>query len=188
MKEICKKYLAHVGEYTTLCPPMTADYGCFLSVGDCTFINCNFNILDSGGITIGNHVFIASNVGIYTATHPIRSIERQHGTEYKGYNISFPVVIKDEVWIGAHAIILPGVTIGERAVVAAGSVVTKDVPPDTVVAGNPARVMRKIDQKEILSEKELEELEKLANDPTKTLQKRGLAQATLDFQKGGIKR
>ena len=88
---------------------------------------------------IGDNVWIAPNVGIYAAGHPLDVEDRIAGEEY-----AFPVTIEDNVWIGGGVSIIGGVTIGKNAVVAAGSVVIRDVPPDTLVAGNPAKVVRKI--------------------------------------------
>ena len=88
---------------------------------------------------IGNNAFIAPNVGIYTAGHPFDVKQRNEGLEY-----AFPVTIGDNVWIGAQASILPGVTIGDNTVIAGGSVVTKDIPANVIAAGNPCRVIRKI--------------------------------------------
>lgn len=121
-------------------PPFTCDYGCHITIGDNFFSNYNLCILDCGEVIIGDNVMIAPNVSIYTATHPLDAHERCIiGKEY-GYTIK----IGNKVWIGGNAIILPGVTIGDEAVIAAGSVVTKDVPAKCVVAGSPARIIKKL--------------------------------------------
>ena len=86
---------------------------------------------------IGDHAFIGPNVSIYTACHPLDAAERNTGAEW-----ALPVTIGDSVWIGGGAIILPGVTIGNNVVIGAGAVVTRDVPDNTVVAGNPARIIK----------------------------------------------
>ncbi|MEH6446580.1 MAG: sugar O-acetyltransferase [Oceanospirillaceae bacterium] len=119
-------------------PPLEITYGCHLSLGDKSFINSGAMILDNGKVTIGKQVMLGPRVQIYTAAHSLDIELRAAGEE-----TAKPVVIADKVWIGGGAIILPGVTIGEGAVVGAGSVVTKDVEPADRVAGNPARSILK---------------------------------------------
>ena len=118
-------------------PPFYTAFGKNTRVGKGVFINFGCTFLDQGGITIGDGVFIAPDVKILTEGHP-EEPSRRHTLLTK------PVVIGDRVWIGAGATILPGVTIGENAIVAAGAVVSRDVEPDTIVGGVPARVLRKI--------------------------------------------
>ena len=120
-------------------PPFYCDYGFNIEVGRNLFINYNCTILDVAKVNIGDNVLIAPNVSIYTAGHPLHADTRKTGYEY-----GIPVTIGDNVWIGGNRIIMPGVTVGCNSVIGAGSVVTKDVPDWTVVAGNPARVIRKI--------------------------------------------
>lgn len=120
-------------------PPFYCDYGFNIEVGRNLFINYNCTILDVAKVNIGDNVLIAPNVSIYTAGHPLHADTRKTGYEY-----GIPVTIGDNVWIGGNSIIMPGVTVGCNSVIGAGSVVTKDVPDWTVVAGNPARVIRKI--------------------------------------------
>ena len=120
-------------------PPFQCDYGSNLSVGNNVYFNFNCVVLDVVKVEIGNNVLIGSNTQLLTATHPIGKTERLKGLEY-GERIE----IGDSVWLGAGVIVCPGVKIGSGAVVGAGSVVTKDVAPDTVVAGNPARIIRHI--------------------------------------------
>jgi maltose O-acetyltransferase len=98
-------------------------------------------ILDCNEVRIGNHVMIGPNVQLYTAAHDLRAEPRNRGIE-----VAKPITIEDNVWIGGGAIVLPGVRIGRNAVVGAGAVVSRDVPANTVVAGNPARVIREIEQ------------------------------------------
>ncbi len=128
--------LTTVDEATVVNPPFRCDLGFNITLGKGVMINCNCFFLDSNRITVGDHVMIGPNVVIVTPNHS-RSSEgrRRVGT------ISEPVVIEDDVWIGAGAIILPGVTVGEGSIVGAGSVVTKDVPPGVTVAGNPAKII-----------------------------------------------
>lgn len=105
------------------------------------FANYQLTVLDCAPVTIGDNVQIAPNVSIYTAGHPLHPDSRNSGYEY-----ALPITIGDNVWIGGNVVICPGVTIGDCAVIGAGSVVTRDVPPWTVAAGNPCRVIREITQ------------------------------------------
>lgn len=113
------------------------DYGTQITVGDYFYANYDCIFLDIAPITIGNRVYIAPRVCIYTVNHPMVPEVRNTDLEY-----GRPVTIEDNVWIGGNVVILPGVTIGEGAVVAAGSVVTRDIPPRVVAGGNPCRVIR----------------------------------------------
>lgn len=130
--------LGSCGERCHINQPFRCDYGCNIHIGDDFFANFNLTILDEAEVRMGNHVFIGPNVSMYTACHPINSTERRTGVEW-----AEPITIGNDVWIGGSATILPGVTIGDNAVIGAGCVVTRDVPSNTVVAGNPARVIRK---------------------------------------------
>lgn len=118
-------------------PPFYFCYGTNISLGEGTYINFNCNFVDDGKITIGNKVMFGPGVTIATVGHPINP-------DYRMYMYTNPVVIKDNCWIGAGAVICPGVTIGENSVIGAGSVVTKDVPDNCVAVGNPCRVLREI--------------------------------------------
>ena len=128
---------ARVGEGTTVMAPVRCDYGTHVSIGERTFANYGLVLLDPAPIAIGSDVQIATNVQLVTATHPLDADERRAGWE-----LAAPVTIEDGAWLGAGAIVLPGVTIGADAVVGAGAVVTRDVPSGAVVAGNPARPLR----------------------------------------------
>jgi maltose O-acetyltransferase len=114
--------------------PFHCDYGFNISVGTRFYANVNCVFLDCAPIEIGDHVLLGPGVHLYTARHPLDSAERRRGLE-----LAKPIVVGDDVWLGGGAIVLPGVTIGARVVVGAGSIVTRDVPADTRVAGNPAR-------------------------------------------------
>lgn len=116
--------------------PFFCDYGFNIAVGRGFYCNFNCVILDVAPVTIGDRVLLGPAVQIYTATHPLDAAVRASGIEG-----GKPVTIGNDVWIGGGAIVLPGVKIGDRAVIGAGSVVTRDVPADVVVAGNPARVL-----------------------------------------------
>jgi len=116
--------------------PFHCDYGFNISVGARFYANVNCVFLDCALIEIGDHVLVGPGVHLYTATHSLDSAERRRGLE-----LAKPIAIGDDAWLGGGAIVLPGVTIGARAVVGAGSVVTRDVPADHRVAGNPARAI-----------------------------------------------
>lgn len=132
--------MGHAGEGLWIEPPFYCDYGYNITLGKSVFMNYNCCILDVAPVIMGDHVMLAPNVQIYTATHPLEAEARNSGREF-----AKPITIGDNVWIGGGAIICPGVTIGNGVVVGAGAVVTKDVPNDVFVAGNPARVIKKID-------------------------------------------
>lgn len=127
-----------VDETFAMFPPFYTDCGKNIFVGKDVFINCGCHFQDQGGVYIGDHALIGSQVVFATINHGLEPDRR-------GDNIPAPIHVGENVWIGSHATILPGVTIGENAIVAAGAVVTKDVPADTVVAGVPARPIRKLD-------------------------------------------
>ncbi|MDE6550936.1 MAG: sugar O-acetyltransferase [Clostridia bacterium] len=123
----------------TLFPPFNADYGMNISVGKHVFINSGCCFQDQGGITIGDNVLIGPQVVIATINHDMSPSMRDN-------MYPAPVNIGNRVWIGAHATILQGVSIGDNAIVGAGAVVTKDVPADAVVVGVPAKIIRYIDK------------------------------------------
>lgn len=132
--EIARELFAHIGKGSRLVPPIFVDYGIHVSIGEDTFINTDIVLLDSGLITIGNRVLVGPRVGFYTPQHPINPEDRAQGGEYVQ-----PIVVEDEVWIGAGVSILSGVTIGRGSIV-----VVRSVPPKTVVAGNPVQIIRSI--------------------------------------------
>jgi acetyltransferase-like isoleucine patch superfamily enzyme len=127
-----------VDESFSLIPPFYTTGGENIRVGRNVFINQNCTVYDLGGIDIADDVMIGPNVSIITSGHPIEPSQR------RAFVIAKPIVIERSVWIAAGATIIGGVTVGENSVVAAGSVVTRDVPPGTLVGGNPARVIRSI--------------------------------------------
>jgi acetyltransferase-like isoleucine patch superfamily enzyme len=124
-----------VDESTAVFPPFYTNFGRFIRLGKNVFINHACSFLDIGGITIDDDVMIGPKVNLVTENHPLDPKDRKTV-------LLKPIVVKRNAWIGAAATILPGVTIGENAVVAAGAVVSRDVAPDTVVAGVPAQVVR----------------------------------------------
>ncbi len=122
-------------------PPFFCDYGSNIVLGTKVFFNFNCVVLDVMPVTIGDNVLFGPAVQIYTATHPISAVERR-----KWLESARPITIGSDVWVGGGAVICPGVTIGDRSVIGAGSVVTRDIPPDVFAAGNPARVVRRLDE------------------------------------------
>lgn len=136
---ILKELIPHAGENLWLQPPFYCDYGYNMQLGERVFFNFNCVVLDVTIVTIGSRTLFGPNVQIYTATHPMNHEERASGLEY-----AKPIHIGEDVWVGGSAVICPGVSIGDRSVIGAGSVVTKDIPADVFAAGNPCRVIRSI--------------------------------------------
>lgn len=128
-----------VDESFLLIPPFYTTGGPDMRVGRNVFVNQNCTFYDLGGLDIGDDVMIGPNVSLITSGHPLDPARRRDGVVAK------PIVIERNVWIAAGATVIGGVTIGEGSVVAAGAVVTRDVPPNTLVGGNPARVIRSIE-------------------------------------------
>ena len=124
----------------TVVPPFRCDYGYNVGVGDGFFANYGCVLLDVAPVSFGENCLLGPGVHVYTATHPIDPDERAAGREFGD-----PVAVGDDVWIGGRAVIAPGVSVGDGAVVAAGAVVVDDVPARTVVGGNPAEVIRRVD-------------------------------------------
>ncbi|HHC7309254.1 TPA: sugar O-acetyltransferase [Vibrio campbellii] len=124
-------------------PPFRCDYGSNIKVGKNFYANFNCVVLDVAEVHIGDNVLFAPNVQIYTAGHPLDV----KGRVEEGVEFGTPITIGDNVWLGGCVIVCPGVTIGENSVIGAGSVVTKDIPPNVVAAGNPCKVIRPITQK-----------------------------------------
>ena len=131
-----------IGGNVTVLPGVTIGNNVSINTG-CTLVDCN-------RITIGNNVLIGPNVQIYTATHPVElekrltPVETPDGIKYIRHTYALPVTIEDGCWVGGGVIILPGVTIGKGSVIGAGSVVTKSIPADCLAAGNPCKIIRKI--------------------------------------------
>nr|OQO29470.1 hypothetical protein B0A51_02777 [Rachicladosporium sp. CCFEE 5018] len=135
-----RKLLGHVeGEEVFIEPPFRVDYGCNISLGEHFYANFNLTILDCGLVTIGKNVMFGPNVSIFAATHEVEVQSRRDNVEY-----AKPVVIGDDCWVGGHAVIMPGVTVGKGCTIGASSVVTHDIPDWSVAMGVPARVVKKV--------------------------------------------
>ena len=140
MKEILKGLFGKVGDDDFLInQPFRCDYGKQISIGKRFFANFNFTVLDEAPVTIGDDCFIGPNVSIYTACHSTDPVERNTRQEW-----AKPVTIGNNVWIGGSVTILPGVTIGDNVTIGAGSVVTHDIPSNTVAVGNPCKVVKRL--------------------------------------------
>lgn len=137
---ILKELIPHAGEGLWLQPPFYCDYGTNMEVGDKVFFNFNCIVLDVMRVTIGSRTLFGPNAQVYTATHPTHYQERASGREF-----AKPIAIGEDVWVGGSAVICPGVTIGDRTIIGAGSVVTRDIPSDVFAAGNPCRVIRPLE-------------------------------------------
>ena len=138
---LMKQMFGSVGENVWINQPLMLTVGTTVTIGEGSYINAGLTLIDDTTITIGKGCLFGTNVTLCTTGHPIDPEKRAEGTMY-----SFPITIGDGAWIGAGAIVLPGVTIGKYAVIGAGSVVTKDIPDYTVAVGNPCRPMRKINE------------------------------------------
>ena len=137
--QLLKELLGSTGENIYMEPNIRFDYGYNTHVGENFFANFDCTILDVCKVKVGDNCMFGPGVHIYTATHPLNPIERNSGKEY-----AKPITIGNNVWIGGSAVINPGVTIGDNVVIASGAVVTKDVPDNVVVGGNPAKVIKQI--------------------------------------------
>ena len=136
---LTRQLLGKCGKNTVLGRGFRCDYGYNIEAGENFYVNFNVVILDVCKVKIGDNCLIAPQAGIYTAAHPLDAAVRRSGLEY-----GRPVTIGNDVWIGGGARILPGVTLGDNVVVGAGAVVTKSFPSSVVIAGNPARVIKKL--------------------------------------------
>lgn len=136
-RQLLKDLIPRGGQSVWMQPPFYCDYGSNITLGKNVFFNFNCVVLDVGEVHIGARTLFGPAVQIYTATHPMSAKERASGLE-----LGLPITIGEDVWVGGGAIICPGVTIGDRSVIGAGSVVTKDIPADVFAAGNPCRVIR----------------------------------------------
>lgn len=140
-ERVLRALIPNAGASLWLQPPFYCDYGSHIRIGDNVFFNFNCVILDVAPVHIGSRVLFGPGVQLYAATHPLSAKVRQTGLE-----LGKPIHIGDDVWLGGGTIVCPGVSIGARSVIGAGSVVTKDIPADVVAAGNPCRVLRQIEE------------------------------------------
>lgn len=137
--EILRKMFGKTKGNFTIVSPFFCDYGYNIEIGENFFMNMDCVILDGAKVKFGDNVFVAPQCGFYTAGHPLDVAKRTAGLEY-----ALPITIGNNVWIGAHVSVLPGVSIGDNTVIGAGSVVTKDIPANVLAYGNPCRVIREI--------------------------------------------
>jgi maltose O-acetyltransferase len=140
-RQLLERLLGAIGEGTVLRPPLYVDYGRQLRIGARCFANYGLVALDVAAITIGDDVQIGPNVQLLTPTHPV-----EPGPRRDKWEAAAPIRIEDNVWLGGGAIVLAGVTIGRNTVVGAGAVVTRDLPANVVAVGNPARIVRTIEE------------------------------------------
>ncbi len=137
--KLLRELLAEVGENCYVEPPLHANWGCHTHFGNNVYANFNLTLVDDTDIFVGDSVMFGPNVTLATAGHPVDPELRRKVAQF-----NLPIRIGNNVWIGANAVVLPGITIGDNSVIGAGSVVTRDVPPDVVAVGNPCRVLRPI--------------------------------------------
>lgn len=138
-RSVLLELLGTIGIDSQIEPPFYCDYGSLIFLGENVFINYNCVLLDCNKIVIGDNCMLAPGCQLLTAYHPLEANLRNSGRE-----LAAPIVIGNNVWLGAGVIVLPGVTIGDGAVIGAGSIVTKSIPANSLAVGNPARVIREI--------------------------------------------
>lgn len=149
--QLLKETFGRTGKKIYMEPVIIFDYGYNIFVGENFYANFNCTFLDVSTIEIGDNCMFAPNVQLYTATHPLHPVKRNSGLEY-----AKPIKIGNNVWLGGGVIVTPGVTLGDNVVVGAGSVVTKSFPDNVVIAGNPARIIKTVEEE--LTEESLETL------------------------------
>ena len=158
---ILRELVPNIGENVYLQGPIFFDFGINTSIGDGSYANFNFTVLDEGRVTIGKSVFIGPNVSLLTPIHPLRWQDRnsffnRETEQMTNLERTGPIIIEDNCWLGGNVTVCAGVTIGNGSVIGAGSVVTRDIPPDSFAAGVPCRVIRTItDADRIINQPEL---------------------------------
>ena len=148
--EILRDLLKHFGKGSGIGTGVQFFYGCFTSIGDNCYINYNAILLDGAEITIGDNCLIGPNSAFLTISHPMYAPERIIQEEGYMYQQAKPITIEKDVWMGGNVTVLPGVTVGEGSVIGAGTVVNRDIPPYSLVVGNPAKIIRKITEEDRL--------------------------------------
>lgn len=138
-RQVIEELIPGIPQSTTICPPFHCDHGTGIILGENVFMNYDCIMLDGGYIRIGKHTLIGPHCQFYTPQHPMDYVERREEKE-----TAYPITIGEDCWLGGNVVVCPGVTIGNRCIIAAGSVVTKDIPDDSLVAGVPAVVKRSL--------------------------------------------
>lgn len=142
-EEILRKLLGSAGKAPYIEPPFHCDYGRNIYVGDYFYANYDLIVLDVCDVRIGDNVMFGPRVGIYAAGHPLDADVRNFGIEF-----GKPVTIGNNVWVGGNVVLNPGVTIGDNVIIGSGSVVTKDIPANTIAVGNPCKVLRELTEED----------------------------------------
>lgn len=152
--KIIQKLIPQAGKNLYLQGPIFFDYGHFTKFGDNCYANFNFTVLDCAPVEIGDNTFFGPNVALYTPMHALDIAQRRQRVRADGslydYEYAKPIKIGSDCWIAGNVVVIGGVTIGDGCVIGAGSVVTRDIPPNSLAVGNPCRVIRKITEKDKL--------------------------------------
>lgn len=138
-RQVIEELIPGIPQSTTICPPFHCDHGTGIILGENVFMNYDCIMLDGGYIRIGKHTLIGPHCQFYTPQHPMDYVERREEKE-----TAYPITIGEDCWLGGNVVVCPGVAIGNRCIIAAGSVVTKDIPDDSLAAGVPAVVKRSL--------------------------------------------
>lgn len=138
-RQVIEELIPGIPQSTTICPPFHCDHGTGIILGENVFMNYDCIMLDGGYIRIGKHTLVGPHCQFYTPQHPMDYVERREEKE-----TAYPITIGEDCWLGGNVVVCPGVTIGNRCIIAAGSVVTKDIPDDSLAAGIPAVVKRSL--------------------------------------------